>query len=104
MSLISVITIYQNRNLQNPDTYRTFRNIILKFLSPSSKNIFKIPNPQGDKFLTRLRLGFSYLREHKFEHSFQDLLNRYVKAVLKLNQLHIFCSTVPFATVKDTPS
>ena len=25
--------------------------------------------------ITRLRLGFSHLREHKFKHNFQDMLN-----------------------------
>ena len=27
------------------------------------------------KLLTRLRLGFSNLREHKFRHDFQDTIN-----------------------------
>ena len=29
----------------------------------------------GIKLITRLRLGFSYLGEHKFKHNFQDTLN-----------------------------
>ena len=29
----------------------------------------------GIKLITRLRLGLSHLREHKFKHSFQDTLN-----------------------------
>ena len=29
----------------------------------------------GIKFLTRLRLGFSHLNEHKFKHNFHDCLN-----------------------------
>ena len=61
--------------LRNSDTYRTFKNTILKFLRPSPNSVFKCHNPQGIKFLTRLRLGLSHLREHKFKHSFQDLLN-----------------------------
>ena len=48
---------------------------ILKFLRPSPNSVFKCHNPQGIKFLTRLRLGPSHLPEHKFKHSFQDLLN-----------------------------
>ena len=32
-------------------------------------------SPIGVKLLTRLRLGLSHLREHKFKHSFQDSLN-----------------------------
>ena len=31
--------------------------------------------PKGIKLLTRLRLGLSHLREHKFKHNFQDCLN-----------------------------
>ena len=62
-------------NLRNSDTYRTFKNAILKFIRPSPNSVFECHNPQGIKFLTRLRLGLSHLREHKFKHSFQDSLN-----------------------------
>ena len=41
----------------------------------SPNSIFECHNPQGIKFLTRLHLGLSHLREHKFKHSFQDSLN-----------------------------
>ena len=58
-------------NLRNSDTYGTFRNAILKFIRPSPNSVFKGHNPQGIKFLTRLRLGLSQLCEHKFKHSFQ---------------------------------
>ena len=62
-------------NLRNSDTYGTFKNAILKFIRPSPNSVFECHNLQGIKFLTRLRLGLSHLREHKFKHSFQDLLN-----------------------------
>ena len=39
---------------------------ILKFIRLDSVEV---------KLLTRLRLGFSHLREHKFRHGFRDLLN-----------------------------
>ena len=32
-------------------------------------------NPKGIKLLSRIRLGLSHLRKHKFKHSFQDTLN-----------------------------
>ena len=32
-------------------------------------------DPSGLKLLTRLRLGFSHLNEHKFRHNFRDCLN-----------------------------
>ena len=39
------------------------------------KSIFNCHNPSGIKLTTRLRLGLSHLREHKFRHNFQDILN-----------------------------
>ena len=62
-------------NLRNSDTYGTSKNTILKFIRPSPNNVFECHNPQVIKFLTRLRFGLSYPREHKFKHSFQDSLN-----------------------------
>ena len=55
--------------------FENFKNTILKFLRPSPNSVFKCHNPQGIKFLARLRLGLSHFREPKFKHSFQDLLN-----------------------------
>ena len=63
------------RNLRNSDTYGTFKITILTFIRPSPNSVFECHNPQGIKFLTRFRLGLSHLREHKFNHSFQDSLN-----------------------------
>ena len=39
------------------------------------KQCFRCHNPKGIKLLTRLRLGISDLREHKFKHGFLDSLN-----------------------------
>ena len=49
----------------------------LKFLTFSS--VFNCHNLQGIKFLTRLRSGLRHFREHKFKHSFQNLLNSLCK-------------------------
>ena len=38
-------------------------------------SIFNCHSPNGIKLITRLRLGLSHLREHKFRHNFQDTLN-----------------------------
>ena len=37
--------------------------------------MFKINRLSGFIFLTRLRVGFSYLREHKFRHGFLDIID-----------------------------
>ena len=47
----------------------------MEFLRPSSNSVFKCHSPKGIKLITRLRLGLSHLREHKFRHNFQDTLN-----------------------------
>ena len=51
-----------------------FRNSILKFITLSANNVFTV-NHKAIKFITRLRLVLSYLREHLFKHNFQDLVN-----------------------------
>ena len=63
--------------LRNSASYNVFKNNILKFIRPSPNKIFQCHNPKGIKLVTRLRLGLSHLREHKFKHSFQDTLNPY---------------------------
>ena len=66
--------------MRNSDTYRTFKNAILEFIRPSLNSVFECHNPQGIKFLTRLRLGLGHLREHIFKHCFQDLLNPFAES------------------------
>ena len=39
------------------------------------KEVFNVSDPIGLKFLTRLRLNFSHLNEHKFNHNFNDTIN-----------------------------
>ena len=55
--------------------FTIFRNFLLKSIRPKPKLIFGLHNPKGLKHLTRLRLGLSHLREHKFKHNFQDSIN-----------------------------
>ena len=62
-------------NLRNSKSISVFKEKILNFIRPSPNSVFDIRNPKGIKLITRLRLGLSHLREHKFKHSFQDTLN-----------------------------
>ena len=48
---------------------------MLKFIRASQNSVFDCHNCKGIKYLARLRLVLSHLREHKFKHSFQDTLN-----------------------------
>ena len=49
--------------------------IFLKFIRPNTNSFFNCLNPAGVKSIKRLRLGLSYLWDHKFKHVFQDCLN-----------------------------
>ena len=93
-----------DHNIRNSSSFNIFRKSILKFIRPSANSLFNCHNPKGIKFITRLRLGLSHLREHKFRHSFQDSLNPSVVVVLISNQLHIFFSTVARILLKDVLS
>ena len=52
-----------------------FKSKLLKFIRPKPYPIYGIHDPLGLKYLTRLRLGFSHLHEHKFRHNFRDTIN-----------------------------
>ena len=82
-------------NLRNSDTYGTFKNTVLKFIRPSPNSLFECHNPPGVKFLIRLRLGLSYLHEHKFRHSFPDLLNPLCKCDFELESTPHFLLHCP---------
>ena len=62
-------------HIRNSESYAIFKKSILRFIKPSENPIFNCHNSSGIKLITRLRLGFSHLREHKFRHNFQDTLN-----------------------------
>ena len=61
--------------IKNSESIVTFKKRILSFIRPSSNSIFICHNPRCIKLLSRLRLGLSHRREHKFKRSFQDSLN-----------------------------
>ena len=53
----------------------TFKKAIFEFIRPKPSPVFGAFDNQGVVLLTRLRLGFSHLNEHKFRHGFRDTLN-----------------------------
>ena len=62
-------------NIKSMTSYTAFKNALLSFIRPKHVDTFGIHNPIGLQLLTRLRLGFSHLNEHKFRHNFRDFLN-----------------------------
>ena len=62
-------------HLRKYENFPVFKSYILKFIRPSPNLVYNCHNPRGICLITRLRLGLSHLREHKFKHGFQDTLN-----------------------------
>ena len=78
-------------NLKNATFYMCFRNSLFKIGRPVQNSIFKVFNPLGIKFLTRLRLGLSHLNEHKFKHNFQNCVNPLCSCSLEVEStIHFF--------------
>ena len=61
--------------IRNADSFKVFKKRLLSFIRPMLSSIYNIHNPLGVKYLTRLRIGFSHLKEHKFKRKFQDSID-----------------------------
>ena len=55
--------------------YDLFPNTLLKFIRPVTTKAFNINHSDGIELITRLRFRRSRLREDKFRHGFEDMLN-----------------------------
>ena len=64
-----------DETIRNSESVEIFKSKLLSFIRPIESNVFNIFDPIGLKLLTRLRLGFSHLNEHRFRHNFQNCLN-----------------------------
>ena len=53
--------------IRRSESFLSFENSLLKIGRPTAKPTYKIYNPIGLKFLTKLKLGLSHLNEHKFK-------------------------------------
>ena len=61
--------------MRSSTSYDIFCNMLLKFSRSAQGKTFNINDSVGVKLLTRLRLSFNHLCEHKFRHGFRDILN-----------------------------
>ena len=62
-------------SIRNSESIAIFKSRLLSLIRPFQSNVYNILDSIGLKLLTRLRLGFSHLNEHKFRHDFQECLN-----------------------------
>ena len=75
--------------------------MLLNFIRPTGNSTYKIYDPLGVKLLTRLRLGFSHLSEHKLRHNFADLLNSLCSCSLEIEStLYFFLRCQNYTTLR----
>ena len=61
--------------IRNIESSKQFKKTILDFIRPKENSIYAMHDISGLKLLTRLKLNFSHLNEHKFRHNFKDTIN-----------------------------
>ena len=89
--------------IKNSDSFAIFKKRILEFIRPKPNSIFNIHNPLGIKYLTRLRVGFSHLKEHKFRHNFQDSIDPMCNCGSGIETtIHFFLHCANFNTQRQT--
>ena len=62
-------------SLRKAKDIKRFKSMLKHFLNLKQKSLFVTQDPAGVKLLSRLRLKFSRLNEHKFCHNFKDALS-----------------------------
>ena len=62
------IWVKLDETIRNSQLILIFKIRLLSSIRPLESNAYNIYDPIGWKFLTRLRLGFSHLYEHRFRH------------------------------------
>ena len=62
-------------DLENIDSYKAVKRKLSPFIKINSNSIFSAHDVYGVKVLSRLRLNFRHLNEHKIRHGFKDGTN-----------------------------
>ena len=91
-------------NLRNSRSPFIFKKYILQFIRPSSNSVYNSRNPKVIKFVTRLCLGLSHLREHKFKHNFQDSIKPLCNCGYEVESTVHFFLNVLCSQMKETLS
>ena len=101
----STITEWNKLDLRirNSASLNVFKGRLLQFVRPLENSVFTCHNPIGIKYLTRLRLGLSNLRYHKFKHDFLDTVDPLCSCSTAIeNTVHYFLHRPNFSTARNT--
>ena len=90
-------------SIRNSVSLNVFKGRLLQFVRPLENSVFTCHNPIEIKYLTRLRLGFSHLRYHKFKHGFLDPVDLLCSCSIAIeNTVHYFLHCPNFSTARNT--
>ena len=64
-----------SEEIRNIVSVNKFKETIISFIRPKENSVFTIHDTKGLKLLTRLRINFSHLNEHKSRHGFKDTVD-----------------------------
>lgn len=73
-----------------------------KFFRLAASKTYNVNYPIGLNVLTKQHLGFSHLREQKFKHNFNDILNRLCSCSIKTESITHYFLRCHFYNVKRT--
>ena len=62
-------------NITTSESISPFKSRLLSFVRPVQNNIYKIFDPEGLEFLTRLPVDLSHLNAHRYHYNLQECLN-----------------------------
>ena len=83
-----------NPDFRTLDSNAMFHKKLRTFVRSSEKSICNVYAPQRSKVLNRVRLDFSHLREHKFQHNFADAFSTF-------QNFKYFTNFFPRVTITD---
>ena len=93
----------QNPEIRRSGSYNIFRKSILNFIRPSAIKVYNINDTTIIKLITRLRLGFSHLREYKIKYNFQGTLNPFCSRSIEVeSSSHYFLCCHFFDALRAT--
>ena len=89
-----------NPAIWNAESSGIFKSNILKFIRLTQEVFFNCYNHKGIRLMTWLGLGLSHLREHKFNHNFQNCINPLCSCGMDIESTSRFFLHCPLFDVK----
>ena len=91
-----------DKAVQGSPSISVFKRNLLQIIRPIKHPVYNISDIQGVKMLTRLRVKFSPLKEHRFRHSFECLSPECICGAAIENTEHYLLHCTQLCTLRQT--